>query len=80
MTSLLPDVVSHAVDQQSVMSTTGSFGVVAVILLIALLVQLEMTRTRNERSQARRAVAALAGPLFVAVIVVVSARFTTFIG
>jgi hypothetical protein len=78
MTSLLPDVVTRAVNERSILETTGSFGIVALILLVVVLLQVELARVDDQESS-RRVVSAMAGPLFVAVALVIGARFAAFI-
>jgi hypothetical protein len=78
MTWLIPDNVLDAVRAKSSLATSGSFGVVAVVLLIALLLQLEATRAGTNNDARRRALSAMAGPLVVAVVVVIGARVASF--
>jgi hypothetical protein len=78
MTNLLPDVVVDAVHDKTALQTSGSFGVVAVLLLVALLLQLEVGRGKGDRPTRTRMLSALAGPLFVAVAVVIGTRVAAF--
>jgi hypothetical protein len=78
MTWLIPDNVLDAVRDNSAMSVSGTFGVVAVVLLIVLLLQLEVTRTGAPDDARRRALSTMAGPLVVAVVIVIGARVASF--
>ncbi len=78
MTWLIPDNVLDAVRAKSALATSGTFGVVAVVLLIALLLQLEATRAGVPDDTRRRALSAMAGPLVVAAVVVIGARVASF--
>ena len=78
MTWLVPNDVLDAVKAKTAGATSGTYGVVAVMLLILLLVQLEATRAGTEDVARRRALSAMAGPLVVAVVVVIGARVAWF--
>jgi hypothetical protein len=58
MTGLLPDIVREAVEAKSPLAATASFGAVATVLLIALLVELQLVggADRNGRGRVLRAV------------------------
>jgi hypothetical protein len=66
VTGLLPDAVRHAVDARSRIAAADSFGVVAVVLLLVLLVETEVLRVVRARSERQVALLALVAPLLVA--------------
>ena len=78
MTSLLPNVVLEAVRAKSALAASGSFGLVALGLLLMMLLALESARAYTRESGRRRTLLAMAGPLFVAVAVVIGARIVAF--
>jgi hypothetical protein len=67
MTSLLPHVVDNAVRSRSDFSASASFGVVALALLMALLVERELVRVAGWDRPRLMLLGAIAFPLMIGV-------------
>ena len=52
MTGLLPQVVRDAIENESFYAASESFGIVALVLLVALLLELETLRVMRPRRAA----------------------------
>lgn len=74
MSGLLPDVIRHAVQSRSIYGASQSFGLVALILLIVLLIEWQILDLRGRGRLQVRAVFALLLPLFVVVAGTVAVR------
>lgn len=67
MTGLLPDVVHDAIQRETLYQASESFGVVALVLLVVLLVELEALRVTRRSHRHSVALQAIVMPLLVAV-------------
>lgn len=76
MTGLLPDVVHDAIQRQSIYSSSESFGVVALVLLVVLMLELEALRVTRRPHDESVVVQAMALPLLVAVMLTIFLRVT----
>lgn len=76
MNSLLPEVVRDEIVGRSLYSASESFGVVALILLVALLLELEALRVLRTAPARATIVSALAIPLLLAVMLTIILRVT----
>jgi hypothetical protein len=82
VTGLLPHIVQHAIVSRSVSAASQSFGLVALILLLVLLVEADVSRVARRPSPgvarqrlAQRTMAwAISTPLLVAVVLTIAAR------
>jgi hypothetical protein len=74
MTGLLPDVVREAIDAKSTNAMTASFGLVALIALLVLLIGREALGGREIRRERDIAFKAVVGPLLVVVVLVMGVR------
>jgi hypothetical protein len=74
VTGLLPDVVRHGVQDRSIYGASESFGVVTLVLLLALLVEWQMLELRNAARLQLKGMFALALPLVLAVALTIAAR------
>ena len=76
MTGLLPDVIHDAIQSKTIYAASESFGVVALVLLVVLLLELEALRV-TRRSHPHSVVAqAMALPLLIAVMLTIFLRVT----
>ena len=73
MTGLLPDIVREAVRAKSPLTATASFGAVATVLLIVLLVELQMVGGPGRSGQAR-VLRAVVEPLLGLVVLILAVR------
>ena len=76
MTGLLPDVVHDAVQSQTIYAASESFGVVALVLLVVLLLELEALKVTRRSHAHSVVVQAMALPLLVAVLLTILLRVT----
>lgn len=76
MTGLLPEVVRDAVQSQSLYSASESFGVVAFVLLIVLLLEQEALRVMRMAPERAAALSVLVWPLLVTVMLTIVLRVT----
>lgn len=76
MNSLLPEVVRDEIVGRSLYSASESYGVVALILLVALLLELEALRVLRTAPARATIVSALAIPLLLAVMLTIILRVT----
>ena len=76
MTNLLPAVVRDAIESQSVYSASESFGLVALVLLVVLLLEQESLRVVRGASGRVTVLSALVVPLLVAVMATIVLRVT----
>ena len=67
MTGLLPEVVHDAIRDTSVYEASESYGLVALVLLVVLLVELEALRVTRRAHRHSMVLQALVVPLLVAV-------------
>lgn len=74
MTGLLPDVIRDAVRAHSTYSASDSFGLVAVVAFLLLLVERQALALLGRSRFTSAALAAFAIPLFVAGALTVAAR------
>ena len=73
MTGLLPDIVQEAVQAKSPLTATASFGAVAIVLLIVLLVELQLVAGPG-RSRETRVLRAVVEPLLGLVVLILAVR------
>jgi predicted membrane protein len=73
MTGLLPDIVRDAVRAKSPLTDTASFGAVATVLFIVLLVELQMVAGPGRNGQAR-VLRAVVEPLLGLVVLILAVR------
>jgi len=76
VTGLLPEVVRDTIGEQSLYSASESFGVVAFVLLVVLLLEQEALRTMRTAPDRARVLSALVVPLLVAVMLTIILRVT----
>lgn len=74
MTGLLPTVVRDAVQDQSVYSASESFGLVALVLLVVLLLEQEVLRVVRAAPVRVTVLTALVVPLLIAVMATIVLR------
>ena len=79
MTDLLPSVIRDAITGQPLYSASESFGVVALILLVALLLEQEVLRVRGAAPVRTTVLTALSVPLLVAVMLTIVLRVTALL-
>lgn len=79
MNSLLPEVVRDEIVGRSLYSASESFGVVALILLVVLLLELEALRVLRTAPARATMVSALVIPLLLAVMLTIVLRVTALI-
>jgi hypothetical protein len=73
MTGLLPDIVREAVRAKSPLTATASFGAVATVLFIVLLVELQLVAGPGRSGQAR-VLRAVVEPLLGLVVLILAVR------
>lgn len=76
MTALLPDIVRDAIQSRSLYSASESFGIVALVLLVLLLLELEAWRVTDRPRDQWVALGVLAQPLLLAVVSTIVLRVT----
>jgi hypothetical protein len=74
VTGLLPDVVRHGVQSRSIYAASESFGVVTLVLLLALLIEWQVLELRNVARPQFKALFAFALPLLLAVGLTIASR------
>lgn len=74
MTGLLPTVVRDAIEGQSVYSASESFGIVAFVLLVVLLLEQEVLRVMHAAPVRTMVLSALTVPLLIAVMATIVLR------
>ena len=74
MTGLLPDPVRNAVIAHSTYSASQTFGVVALVVLVLLLIERQALAFTTPSKRTRTALLAFAVPLFFAVALTIAAR------
>ena len=79
MTGLLPDVVRDAIEGQSLYSASESFGIVAFVLLIVLLLEEEVLRMARAARVRVAVLSALVVPLLLAVAATIILRVTALL-
>jgi hypothetical protein len=76
VTGLLPTVVRDAIQEQSVYSASESFGIVAFVLLVVLLLEQEVLRVGRGAPVRASVLSALTVPLLIAVMATIVLRVT----
>lgn len=79
MTGLLPEVVRDTIRDQSLYSASESFGLVALVLLVVLLLEQEALRVMRTAPDRARVFSALSMPLLVAVMLTIILRVTALL-
>lgn len=79
MSGLLPHVIRHAISSTSVYTTSQSFGVVTLALLIVLLLEREALRVARFQPARLIGLSAVSAPLLVAVVLTIVARLALLI-
>lgn len=79
MTGLLPTVVRDAIEGQSVYSASESFGLVALVLLVVLLLEQEALRVVRSAPVRVTVLSALVVPLLIAVMATIVLRVTALL-
>ncbi len=79
MSDVLPHVLRHAVAHKSVFAASQSFGVVALTLLVALMVEREMLRVAGFRRARQVAFSVCSAALLATVALTIAARIAPFI-
>lgn len=79
MTGLLPQVIRDAIESQSVYAASESFGIVALVLLVVLLLELEMLRVVRAAPDRGTVLSAVAVPLLLAVMLTILLRVTALL-
>jgi hypothetical protein len=80
VTGLLPQVVRDAIENQSLLSASETYGVVALVLLLVLLVELEALRVMRSSPGRVAVLSALTWPLLLAVLLTIALRVTSLLG
>jgi hypothetical protein len=78
MTGLLPDIVREAVRAKAPLAATGSFGAVALVLVIVLLVELQMV-AGSDRNGHARVLRAFVEPLLGLVALILAVRLVAIV-
>jgi predicted membrane protein len=78
MTGLLPDIVREAVRAKSPLADTASFGAVATVLLIVLLIELQMVSGPGRSGQAR-VLRAVVEPLLALIVLILGVRLEAIV-
>ena len=78
MTGLLPDIVREAVRAKSLLAATASFGAVALVLLIVLLVELQLGAGPDRDGHAR-VLRAFVEPLLGLVVLILAVRMVAIV-
>ena len=79
MSALLPDVVRDAIEAKSTYAATESYGVVALVLLIVVMVVRELLRARESEAGTVAALSAAVPPLCIVVLLAVAVRMALLI-
>lgn len=79
MSGLLPDAVREAVESRSLYSASESFGLVAFVLLVVLLLQLEALRVLRSAPARASALTGIVLPLLLAVGLTIILRVTALL-
>lgn len=79
MTGLLPQVIRDAIEDQSLYGASESFGVVALVLLVVLLLELEALRVMRTTPARATVLSALVVPLLIAVMLTITLRITALL-
>lgn len=79
MTGLLPEIVRDAVTGRSLYAASESFGIVALVLLVVLLLELEALRVLRTAPARASVVSALVAPLLIAVMLTIVLRVTALL-
>ncbi len=79
MTGLLPQVIRDGIQSQSLYSASESFGIVAFVLLVILLVEQEALRVTRIAADRARVLSAFVLPLLLAVMLTVTLRVTALL-
>jgi hypothetical protein len=79
VTALLPEVVREAIEGQSLQSASESFGLVTLVLLVALLLEYEVLRTARPARARMITLSAVIGPLSVVVLITIVARIAAVV-
>lgn len=74
MSGLLPTLAQHEVASKTVFSASQSFGVVALVLLVFLLIERDVLRIARANPARRKALSIAIVPLLVAVALTIWAR------
>jgi hypothetical protein len=78
VSDLLPHVVHHAVTQKSVLAASQSFGVIALVLLVALMIEREALRVAGV-SRSRQIAFSICSASLVAVVALTIAARLAFV-
>lgn len=78
MTGLLPRIISDAVRRHSISVASETFGIVALVVCILLLVGLDIGRLRGWALPQRRMMMAVSLPLAVVAVLTIAARAAQF--
>lgn len=78
MTGLLPNIVREAVRAKSQLTATASFGAVATVLLIVMLVELQLVAGPG-RSGRARVLRAVVEPLLGLIALILAVRFVAIV-
>ncbi|MDX6676922.1 MAG: hypothetical protein QOE31_974 [Solirubrobacteraceae bacterium] len=76
---MLPDVVRDAITGQSVYAASESFGVVALVLLVVVLLEQEGLRVARTASSRATVLSAFGVPLMIAVMLTIVLRVTALL-
>lgn len=79
MSGFLPHVLRHAVDQKSVFAASESFGVVALALLVALMIEREVLRMAGVSRARQITFSICSAPLLAVVALTIAARIAVLI-
>jgi hypothetical protein len=74
VTGLLPQIVEDAVRSESVFSASETFGVVALVVLVVLMIEHEAVRVARASPARMRALSAVIAPLLLVVMLTVAVR------
>jgi hypothetical protein len=79
MSELMPHVLRHTVALKSVLAASQSFGIVALTLLVALMIEGEALRVAGSRRARQVAFSACSAVLLVTVALTIAARLGSII-
>lgn len=79
MTGLLPQVARDTIESQSAYSASESFGLVALVLLVVLLLEQEALRAMRTGPDRAKALSSFVVPLLLAVMLTVTLRITALL-